>query len=44
MLGVAPFVAMVVTEEPDSVAESPVKLGKESLKPVVPILASTLAT
>ena len=43
MLGVAPFVAVVVAEEPGSVAEPPVELAKESLKPVASILASALA-
>ena len=38
MLGVAPFVAVVVAEEPGSVAESPVELGKESLKPFAGLL------
>lgn len=42
MLGVAPFVIVVVAEEPGSVAESPVEFGKESLKSVAPILASAL--
>ena len=42
MLGVAPFVAVVVAEEPGSVAEPVVELGKESLKSVAPILASAL--
>lgn len=40
---VAPFVAVVVAEEPGAVAELPVELGKESLKPVVPIFASALS-
>ena len=44
MPGVAPFIAMVVTEEPDAVAEPSVELTQESLKPVVPILAPELAT
>ena len=44
MLGVAPFVTVVVTEEPDAVAEPSVELAKESLQPVASILAPTLAT
>ena len=43
MLGVAPFVAVVMPEEPGSVAEPSVELAKESLQPVAPILASALA-
>ena len=42
MPGVTPLVAVVVAEEPGAVAEPPIELAKESLKPVVPILAPEL--
>ena len=42
MPGVTPLVAVVVAEEPGAAAESPVELAKESLQPVVQILAFAL--
>ena len=42
MPGVTPLAAVVGAEEPGAAAESPVELAKESLQPVVQILAFAL--
>lgn len=44
MPGVAPFIAMVVTEEPDAVAEPSVELTQEGLQRIPAVLTSAFAT